>query len=64
MPNNRNFRRFDGNIDVTVTAAEGSERKEEDVIRNCRKGTPCYIVTENRAELCPAVEMCVGGGSL
>lgn len=45
------------NMDVKVATGEGSERNEENIIGNWRKENPRYIVAENLAELCPALEM-------
>jgi len=35
-------------MDVKVTNDEDSERNEENVFGNWRKGNPCYIEAENR----------------
>lgn len=35
-------------MDVKVTNDEDSERNEENVIGDWRKGNPCYLVAENR----------------
>ena len=35
-------------MDVKVTNDEDSERNEENVFGNWRKGNPCYIGAENR----------------
>lgn len=43
-------------MDVKVTNDEDSERNEENVTGNWRKGNPCYIVAET-GELCPVMEM-------
>lgn len=45
---NQNLRRLGSNMDVKVTNDEDSERNEENVTGNWRKGNPCYIVAENR----------------
>lgn len=38
-------------MDIKGSAGEGLEGNEEYVIRNWRKGDPCYIATESLAEL-------------
>lgn len=42
-------------MDVKDTAAEGSAKSDEHVIRNWRKRDSCYITAENLAELCPTI---------
>ena len=42
-------------MDVKGAADEDSEGNNEHVIRNWRKGDPCYIVAESASELCYTV---------
>lgn len=43
------------NMAVKGAAGEGSERDEEYVIGNRRKGDPCYILTKSLVKLCPKI---------
>lgn len=36
-------------------SSEVSDRNEEQIIENWRKGNPCYKVTSNLAELCSSI---------
>ena len=43
--------KFEGDKNIrSITGV--SDRNKECVIRNCRKGDPCYTVIEDLAELC------------
>lgn len=43
------------NMDHRDAVGEGLEKSKEPVIRNRRKGDPCYVVAENLAKFSPAV---------
>jgi len=39
---------------ITKATGEGSGENEEQAIESVKKKAPCYIRTENLAELCPS----------
>lgn len=43
------------NMAVKGAAGEGSERDEEYVTGNQRKGDPCYILAKSLVKLCPKI---------
>lgn len=42
-------------MDLEDIAGKGSKGKEERIFKNWRKGSLCYILTENLVKLSPAV---------
>ena len=42
------------NMHITKATGEGSGENEEQAIESVKKKAPCYIRTENLAELCPS----------
>lgn len=43
------------NMEHRNAAGESLEKSKEPVIRNWKKGDPCYVVAENLAKFSPAV---------